>query len=231
MAEQIATSIRDAIARGTILPGTRLFEVHLAREMGTSRAPVREALGHLEREGWLVKESNRGVRVLDLTEEKLREVASFRGVIEGFAASLAAEQLTANDFEKLESILAEMNHAARQGDYPHLVELDFEFHAFVCRGSRHQTLFEAWNGMAGKIRLYLSATNLMYQHLERISKGHAKVLEGLKSRDKAKACQAMIEHLDEMLEPFIARLVSSQAQAHEQGSRAANRRESNRLEE
>ncbi len=216
MAEQIAGSIRDAISRGTILPAARLVEVHLAREMGTSRAPVREALGQLEREGWVVKEPNRGVRVLELTEENIRQVASFRGVVEGFAASLATERMTAKDFEILNEIVREMAHAASEGQYPRLIELDFEFHAFVCRASGHQILCEAWNGMAGKIRLYQSATNLMYQNRKHVVNGHEKILEALRSRDKARACRAMGDHLDEMLEPFIGRLVFTRARAHRQ---------------
>ena len=214
IAEQIAGSIRDAIAQGSIPPATRLLEAPLAREMGTSRAPVREALSQLEREGWVVKEPNRGARVLELTEETIREVASLRGVLEGFAASLAVDRLTAKDFKTLEEGLAQMDRAARRGQFPRLLELDFQFHAFVCQASGHRILYQTWSGMAGKIRLFLAATNLMYQDLSRIVRGHKLILEALKSRDKAKACRVMGEHLGEMLDPFIARLVSSRARAH-----------------
>lgn len=214
IAEQIAGSIREAIARGTLPPATRLLEAPLAREMGTSRAPVREALGQLEREGWVVKEPNRGARVLELTEETIREVASLRGVLEGFAASLAVDRLTAKEFKALEEDIAEMDRTARRGQFPRLIELDYQFHAFICQASGHRILYETWSGMAGKIRLFLSATNLMYQDLSRIVRGHRLILEALKSRDKARACRVMGEHLGEMLDPFIARLVSSRARAH-----------------
>lgn len=217
IAEQIAGSIRAAIALGTLPPASRLLEALLAREMGTSRAPVREALSQLEREGWVVKEPNRGARVLELTEETIREVASLRGVLEGFAASLAVDRLTAKDYQALEATLAEMDRAARRGQFPRLLELDFQFHAFICQASGHRILYQTWSGMAGKIRLYLSATNLMYQDLSRIVRGHKLILKALKSRDKAKACRVMGEHLGEMLDPFIASLVSSRARAHRGG--------------
>jgi len=218
IAEQIASSLREAIARGTIAPATRLLEAQLAREMRTSRAPVREALSQLEREGWVVKEPNRGARVVELTAEMIQEVAGLRGVLEGFAASLAVDRLTPRDCAALEAILAEMDRAARQREFPRLMELDFQFHACICRASGHRLLYEAWNGMAGKIRLYQSATSLMYRDLKRIVRGHAAILAMLKSRDKAGACRAMGEHLGEMLDPFIARLVSSRARAHSRRS-------------
>jgi DNA-binding GntR family transcriptional regulator len=224
IAEQIAGSIREAIARGTLPPAARLLEAPLAREMGTSRAPVREALSQLEREGWVVKEPNRGARVLELTEETIREVASLRGVLEGFAASLAVDRLTAKEFTALEEDIAEMDLAARRGQFPRLIEMDYRFHAFICQASGHRILYDTWSGMAGKIRLFLSATNLMYRDLSRIVRGHRLILEALKSRDKARACRVMGEHLGEMLDPFIARLVSSRARAHRRHPRSLQAR-------
>ena len=114
MAEQIATTIRQAIADGKLRPGARLLEVQMASEMGTSRAPLREALIQLEREGLVVRQPNRGTFVAELTEDMVREVAGLRGVLEGFAASLAAKRLTSEDFERLEKILKEMLAAARR---------------------------------------------------------------------------------------------------------------------
>jgi DNA-binding GntR family transcriptional regulator len=206
IAEQIADSVRAAIAQGRIPPAARLFEVSLAREMGTSRAPVREALSQLEREGLVVKEPNRGARVVELTEEIVREVASLRGLLEGFAASLAAERLTAGQFAALDTIVKDMDQAVRQGEYARLVELDYQFHDFICRGSGHRTLYETWSAISGKVRLYLSTTNLMYRNLKLVVRGHGEILAALRSRDAAQASRAIQAHLGEMLNHFVATL-------------------------
>jgi DNA-binding GntR family transcriptional regulator len=206
IAEQIAGSIREAIAQGRIPPATRLLELSLAREMGTSRAPVREALNQLEREGLVVKEPNRGARVVELTEETVREVASLRGLLEGFAASLAAERLTTTEFKTLDAILSDMDRAAQRGEYARLVELDYQFHAFICRASGHRTLYETWTVISGKVRLYLSTTNLMYRDLKAVVRGHGEILAALRSQDKARANRVMQEHLGEMLNDFVAKV-------------------------
>jgi DNA-binding GntR family transcriptional regulator len=208
IAEQIAGSVREAIAHGRIPPAARLLEASLAREMGTSRAPVREALSQLEREGLVVKEPNRGARVVDVTEHTVREVASLRGLLEGYAASLAAERLDPMDFQALETILTDMDRAAGQGEFARLVELDYRFHAFICRASGHQVLYEAWSAMGGKIRLFLSTTNLAYRDLKAIVRGHREVLEALRARDRSRARRVLEEHLDEMLEIFVHRMLS-----------------------
>lgn len=204
--EQVASAIREAIAEGRIPPASRLLEVSLAREMGTSRAPVREALSQLEREGLVTKEPNRGARVVELTEETIREVASLRGLLEGFAASLAAERLSEIQFKDLESILEDLGEAAQRGDYARLVEMDYQFHAFICRASGHRTLYETWSAISGKVRLYLSTTNLMYRDLRAVVRGHGEILAALRSRDRVRANQVMQEHLSEMLNAFVARV-------------------------
>jgi DNA-binding GntR family transcriptional regulator len=205
IAEQIADSIREAIAQGRIPPAARLFEVSLAHDMGTSRAPVREALSQLEREGLVVKEPNRGARVVELTEETVREVASLRGLLEGFAASLAAERLNASQFATLDAMVNDMDRAVQQGEYARLVELDYQFHDFICRGSGHRTLYETWSAISGKVRLYLSTTNLMYRNLKLVVRGHGEIVAALRSRDRVRANRVIQEHLGEMLNDFVVK--------------------------
>lgn len=217
IAEQIADSIREAIAQGRISPAARLFEVSLAREMGTSRAPVREALSQLEREGLVVKEPNRGARVVELTEEIVREVASLRGLLEGFAASLAAERLNASQFAALDAMVKDMDQAVQEGEYARLVELDYQFHEFICRGSGHRTLYETWLAISGKVRLYLSTTNLMYRNLKLVVRGHGEIVAALRSRDSVRANRAVQEHLGEMLNDFVAKLKRTGRRSRQMG--------------
>ena len=207
MAEQIATAIRQAIANGKLCPGTRLLEVQIAREMGTSRAPLREALIQLEREGLVVRQPNRGTFVADLTEELVREVASLRGVLEGFAASLAVKRLTREDFDRLETILKEMLAAARQGEFPRMVEWDYQFHEYIMRASGHRLLYETWVGMDRKIRVYLSATNLMYADMKSVVEGHVPILRALRRRDPQRASRVMAEHLGEVQDLLLSKVI------------------------
>jgi DNA-binding GntR family transcriptional regulator len=207
LADQIASSIREAIAQGKIPPGARLLEPSLAKEMGTSRAPVREAIAELEREGLVVKEANRGARVAELTEQTVREVAEVRGLLEGAAASLAAERLTPADLEALEALAAGMRDAARRGEYGRLVELDYQFHATICRASGHRVLYETWVAISGKVRLYLSATNLVYPNQQDIAHGHRAILDAIRAKSKERAHRAMQEHLGEMLNLFVAKVI------------------------
>jgi len=207
MAEQIATTLRRAIADGKLKPGSHLPEVQIAREMGTSRAPLREALIQLEREGLVVRQPNRGTFVAELTEELVREVASLRSVLEGFAAGLAVKRLAEEDFRHLEVILKEMLAAARHGDFARMSEWDYQFHEYIMRASGHRLLHDTWIGMDGKTRVYLSTTNLMYADMKSVAEGHLPILQALRRRDPQRASRVMAEHLGEVLDLYLTKVM------------------------
>jgi DNA-binding GntR family transcriptional regulator len=213
MADQIAAVIRSSIASGTLRPRTHLLEVQIAREMETSRIPVREALMQLEREGLVVRQPNRGTFVADVTEEMVREVASLRGLLEGFAGTLAVKRLTSEDFQRLEMMAKEMLAAARLGNFSRVVECDFQFHSYIVHAAGHDLLEDMWRSMDGKIRVYLSATNLMYAELKSIVRGHVAILEALRRRDPRKAGKVMSEHIEEVLNLFVTRVLNKRISA------------------
>jgi GntR family transcriptional repressor for pyruvate dehydrogenase complex len=137
----------------------------------------------------------------------VREVASLRGVLEGFAASLAVKRLTREDFDRLETILKEMLAVARRGDFPRMVEWDYQFHEYIIRISGHRLLYETWVGMDRKIRVYLSATNLMYADMKAVVQGHLPILQALRRRDPQRAGRVMAEHMGEVLDLFLTKVM------------------------
>ena len=132
-----------------------------------------------------------------------------RGVLEGFAASLAVKRLTREDFDRLETILKEMLAAARREDFSRMVERDFQFHEYIIRASGHRLLHETWAGMDRKIRVYLSAINLMYADMRAVVKGHLPILRALRRRDPERASRVMADHLAEVLELFVSKVLHS----------------------
>jgi len=203
MADQIAASIRESIARGHLPSGTHLLEAQIANEMQTSRVPVREALMQLEQEGLVTRHPNRGTFVAELTDEMLCEVASLRGLLEGFAARRALSDLTPHDLVQLEMFVNQMLDSARLGDFSRVVQLDFQFHSYIVGRANHHLLQRLWASMDRKIRVYLSATNLVYGDLHAIVRGHLRILEALRQRDGQHVTKLMEEHIDEVLNVFI----------------------------
>jgi len=88
-AESALHAVRNAILDGTFPPGSQLREVPIATELGTSRAPVREALRHLEREGLIVRVPFRGAFVAEISPRAAAEIAALRAILEPYAVECA----------------------------------------------------------------------------------------------------------------------------------------------
>ena len=208
MADQISAAIRESIATGKLAPGTHLLEVEIAHEMKTSRVPVREALMQLDREGLVVRKANCGTFVTEFTEKMVREVCSLRGLLEGFAASQAVERLTAEDFKRLDAILKSMRIAAEAGDFSRVLACDYAFHSYIMHAAGHELLEEVWRMTDAKVRVYLSATNLMPSDMQFVAESHKRTLSALRSGDPEQARRAMAKHIEEHLDLLVAGVLS-----------------------
>src|SRR5947209_6001313 len=128
--EQLKELILERILNETYRPGERLVETRIAAELGTSQAPVREALRDLELLRFVESEPFRGARVRDVSQEELIEIYPVRAAIEAVAAREAAERLD-GDVEALEAELEAMRAAAETGDLHEQVEHDVAFHRLI----------------------------------------------------------------------------------------------------
>jgi DNA-binding GntR family transcriptional regulator len=112
----VLASVRLAILRGVLEPGTKLRQEELAEVFGTSRIPIREALRALEYEGLVRSEPHRGFTVTALDAEDVVEVYDLRIVLESHAVRLALPLLTSQDLDDLERLFQEMQGAASPDD-------------------------------------------------------------------------------------------------------------------
>jgi DNA-binding GntR family transcriptional regulator len=152
--EKVYDHLKQAILAGEIQPGERLLETRLAKSLGVSRIPVREAIRKLERDGLIVAFPRRGVYASSLSARDVDEVYTVRSVLEGLAARLAAENRTDEQLDRLDAIVAEMAEQVERGDSVGLFATGREF---------HQVVLEA----AGNAKLAL-LMDLMRSQIERL---------------------------------------------------------------
>ena len=141
LAEEAFGKLVQAITSGEFQPGQKLSEAQLARQLGISRGPLREALGRLE--GRLVMRTPRiGVRVIDFSYEDLEQLFLVREALEGMAARLAAERMSDTELTRLQDLLA--HHASQpalaSGSAYHQQSQDQDFHFAIVRGARCERL-------------------------------------------------------------------------------------------
>src|SRR4051794_28054895 len=125
--------IREAIMAGTLPAGSRIDQARLASDLNVSIVPVREALKKLEAEGFVQIIPRRGAFVTQTSARDMEELYAARQVVEGQAAYLGAEHLTADDIASLEALIKQMSTALDEQDYPRFMENNRTFH-FVIYG-------------------------------------------------------------------------------------------------
>lgn len=191
IAERVADWIRQEIVRGDMEPGMRLREARIARELQTSRAPVREAISQLIQEGWATKRANQSAQIIAPTATRLRETATLRGVLEGYAAGLAMARLDPHGIEMLAGLVTDMQQAVNEGDLSRAYELDLAFHEAVMRASGHQLVYDMWKRMGAHIRFLVSGTGVMDRDLRKTVELHRRILAAFRKGDAARAAGLM----------------------------------------
>jgi len=193
--EQVKELILERILNETYRPGERLVETRIAAELGTSQAPVREALRDLELLRFVESEPFRGARVRDVSQEELIEIYPVRAAIEAVAAREAAERL-GGDVEALAAELDLMHRAADAEDLHALVEHDVAFHRLIVEASGNRVLFETWLSLGIEARTIVTALRAGLDGHE-IAERHRPVLEALRARDPELAGTTLRRHVEQ----------------------------------
>jgi DNA-binding GntR family transcriptional regulator len=201
--DEVVVAIENAVLLGAITPGQRLVEIEIARQMGISKAPVREALRELERLGLVVSFPRRGTFVAEITPTVASEAYGLRAVVESYAARLAICRATERDLGAMEALLDEADSEALRGETGLMrrAELHLAFHDEIYRLSGHHQLEDAWGNLRARIRVLLVATGTI-RHTElgsnvrhQYRQSHSPIVLALRARDADLAEAAVIAHL------------------------------------
>ena len=156
LADQVKERLLEGILDGSYPPDSRIVETAVAKEFGTSQAPVREALRGLEALGLVDIAPFRGARVRRLDTEELLEAYVVRSTIEVLGARLAMANLTDVDVTALQTIGEDMRRAAAAGDGRALAIIDASLHEKIMQLSGNRTLLRVWRSLEPLSRTYIT---------------------------------------------------------------------------
>jgi DNA-binding GntR family transcriptional regulator len=198
LVDTVVDRLRDSILSGRFAPGERLVEAELAREMGISRGPIREALALLEKDGIVMNVPRRGKFVPALDARVVEELYSLRAVLEPYAAQLIIDSLTDDKVRALKKSVALIKEAADTGDVLVLAERDIAFHNMLYNLSGHELLMQTWrDNIAGKLRLFLNITTRTHVPLIDTAANHRVLVEAIVAKDRRRARRLVTEHIDD----------------------------------
>jgi DNA-binding GntR family transcriptional regulator len=187
----------EAISSGEFDPGQRLSEAELARNLGISRGPLREALGRLE--GRLVKRTPRiGVHVISFTKDDLESLFLTREALEGMSARLAAERMTDEELGSLRGLLESHAHKPELAAGEAYVQrsLDEDFHFAIIRGAHCDRLERLlMEEIYYQLRIHRRKSSTQSGRAKAALSEHIQIVQALESRDPDRAEAAMRTHL------------------------------------
>ena len=187
MPEIAYDAIRDAILSGRHAPGQRLVTEELAKALGVSRMPVREALHRLEVSGLITITPHRGAVVSELSEAEVAEIFHIRAVLEGLATRLATTKLTPADHKRLSALLEEMERAAKTNDPGKVLVINRDFHTVIWKAARAPRLRELLENLYDACQRFRNLSVLLPGRLDQISQEHRRIARALAQEDAAAA--------------------------------------------
>jgi DNA-binding GntR family transcriptional regulator len=204
--------IREAIVDGRLPPGKRLKEEELARELGISRTPVREALLILQAEGLVDAAPNRGAAVRSHAADDLEDLYQLRALLEGYAARRAAANISEAAVADLKAS-CDRFESLIEGDVQELVKENLLFHNVILDAARSRRVAELIRKV---IELPLVYRSYIWYSIDqrRISAHyHRQITRALESRDGERAELVMKEHVFEARDTLVARVREQQGEA------------------
>lgn len=191
LAARISRTLAERIIAGTIEPGSRLRQDHIAEEFGASHVPVREAFRRLEAQGLAVSEPRRGVRVAAFNLAEVKEVAEMRAALEVLALRHAMPHLTP-------AILDAAEEATRAGDASGDVrsweEANRRFHRLIIEPCHMPRLLAAIDDLhAASARFLFAAWRSDWE--TRTDHDHRTILTALRKGDAESACSTLARHV------------------------------------
>jgi DNA-binding GntR family transcriptional regulator len=187
--EAAAEEIRRRVFAAELPPGSKIDQEGLARQLGISRVPVREALITLHDEGIVENVARRGAFVAPLSREDVHDHYRLVGVVSGLAAERAAEHLTVVELDRLRTIASEMEACASADEEEHL---NFEFHRLINRAAHSRRLLLVLGMLINAVpsTFYESHSDWSAQ----AHQDHRVVIDALAARDGGRARRVIETH-------------------------------------
>lgn len=196
LSDQVYDRLRTDIISATLAPGTKLVELEIATEMGTSQGPVREALQRLERDGLVERQARSATYVSSISIDEMLELFSVRSVIEGFAIRRAARLISSAQCDYLDELIQQMADAGKTSDMLKLSEFDMQFHKTIVECGGSSSLLRSWITLSSQIQRFVVQSHPRhYSDLVEVGTRHQPIVNALREQHSEGAANAVQEHI------------------------------------
>jgi DNA-binding GntR family transcriptional regulator len=194
---RIYEHLREQLLNGEISPRQHLIEAKIAKELGTSRTPVREAFHSLELEGLIESIPRVGYVVKPISEQEVEEICEMRMAIEGVAARWAIEKAYKKLVEELKKNISIAEEKVSKGDVRSFVDMDARFHEIISKFSGSKRLLELAQTLRRHMLRYRIQSIYSVENVLRAIEGHKGIAQAIRKRDLEEVNQAIRHHMEQ----------------------------------
>ncbi|WP_338694139.1 GntR family transcriptional regulator [Streptomyces sp. Q6] len=195
ISDQVYDLLRQAVVEGDLEPNDRVVESEIARRLGVSQAPVREAVKRLAREGLLTHVPRRGHFVVEISSKDAEYARQVREPLERLAAQLAAEHATEEQLAELDAVVDRMHEAVAAGDVSGFRDADIEFHTLVSQFAGNPFLARMWEVIEPSLRTLRAISDPLFDgDRGAMAEEHGRLVGLLRSGEPDKAAAAFADH-------------------------------------
>lgn len=192
--QRVVDEIKRRIVLGEIRPGQRIIEAELTSALDVSRPTAREALNQMARDGFLIQEAYRGLRVADIEPDSLLEIARVRVALDTEAIDEILADASGRRMELLESAWKTFERATERADPLALHEAHVRFHRGIWEAAENYLLMRIWPVMEAQMTIVLAYDQFTRTNPERAHAIHAALMRAIRSRDPRQIRTALDVH-------------------------------------
>ena len=216
--ERLYEAVKDMAISYRFKPGERLNEGELAKSLGASRTPLREALNRLNGEGFLTFEMGRGFFCREFKPREIFELYQLRAVLESSALRLACELASDEEVEALERFLRETGPDDGGRSPEELVSLDERFHEELMAMVRNAEMLRVLRNVNARIKFFRWID--MDRRRKETQSEHRLILEALRQRDPDLAAERMHRHIERRLDQITSAIKEGYSRIYLSGSQS-----------
>jgi GntR family transcriptional regulator, rspAB operon transcriptional repressor len=195
--QKIYDHLREQLLSGEIPPHQHLIETKIAKEIGTSRTPVREALHNLELEGLIESIPRVGYVVKSIKEAEVEEICEIRKAVEEVATRWAIEKAPQRLIEELRKNISISEEKAVHGDPRNFIDLDAQYHEIITKLGGSKRLQELAQTLRRHMLRYRTQSIYLMDNVLRAIDGHKGILEAIEKGDLEEVNRAIGRHLEQ----------------------------------
>ena len=200
--DRLYKAVRASAIAYHFRPGQRINEVALARRLGASRTPLREALNRLVAEGFLTFERDRGFFCRDLSPRQIFELYQFREVLETAAVRLACENALDSELRELLNFVSLFDARANERGVDEWITLDETFHERLTALSRNEEMVSTLENINARIRFVRWLD--MESRYGRTRDHYQAIVEAVLKRDPNRAAMLMATNIERRMDEIAA---------------------------